>query len=84
MAIPGSSNPVSAATPQLCFRSVPVLEPVLVLPSSQYPNLRQNTANFKLNYGLAYHLELDIDAPYLSIFRALAIPGAVQGIPAWV
>jgi hypothetical protein len=41
------------------------------LQSSQYPNLRQNTANFKLNYGLPYHLELDLDAPYLSIFRAV-------------
>jgi hypothetical protein len=39
------------------------------LQSSQYPNLRQNTANFKLNYGLPYHLELDLDAPYLSLFR---------------
>jgi len=47
------------------------------LQSSQYPNLRQNTANFKLNYGLPYRLELDIDAPYLSIFRALAIPTAL-------
>jgi hypothetical protein len=46
------------------------------LQSSQYPNLRQNTANFKLNFGLPHHLELDIDAPYLSIFRALAIPTA--------
>ncbi|MGA7858569.1 MAG: transporter [Terracidiphilus sp.] len=35
----------------------------------QYPNLRQNTANFKLNYGLPYQLELDVDAPYLTIFR---------------
>jgi len=41
------------------------------LQSSQYPNLRQNTANFKLNYGLPYHLELDVDAPYLSIYRAV-------------
>jgi hypothetical protein len=40
------------------------------LQSSQYPNLRQNTTNFKLNYGLPYKLELDVDAPYLSIFRA--------------
>src|SRR6516225_2862547 len=40
------------------------------LQSSQYPNLHQNTANFKLNYGLPYHLELDVDGPYLSIFRA--------------
>jgi hypothetical protein len=37
---------------------------------SEYPNLRQNTANFRLNYGLPHGLELDLDAPYLSIFRA--------------
>jgi hypothetical protein len=43
------------------------------LQSSQYPNLSQNTANFKLNYGLPYHLELDVDAPYLSIFRAVGV-----------
>ena len=36
----------------------------------QYPNLKQNTANFRLNYGLPHHLELDIDAPYLAIYRA--------------
>ena len=36
----------------------------------QYPNLRQNTANFKLNYGLPHNLELDVDAPYLGIQRA--------------
>ena len=35
----------------------------------QYPNLRQNTANFKLNYGLPHNLELDVDAPHLAIFR---------------
>jgi len=39
------------------------------LQSSEYPDLRQNTANFKLNYGLPYKLELDVDAPYLSIYR---------------
>jgi|SRR6266702_424120 len=38
----------------------------------QYPNLRQNTANMKLNYGLPHNLELDVDAPYLSIYRAAA------------
>jgi hypothetical protein len=43
------------------------------LQSSQYPNLHQNTANFKLNYGLPYHLELDVDGPYLSIFRAIGV-----------
>jgi hypothetical protein len=36
----------------------------------QYPNLQQNTANFKLNYGLPHNLELDADAPYLAIYRA--------------
>ena len=43
------------------------------LQSAQYPDLRQNTFNYKVNYGLPYGLELDIDAPYLSIYRA---PGA--------
>ena len=40
------------------------------LQSSQFPDLRQNTANFKLNYGLPHNLELDVDAPYLAIYRA--------------
>ncbi len=37
----------------------------------QYPNIRQNTTNYKLNYGLPHNLELDVDFPYLSIFRLL-------------
>jgi len=40
------------------------------LQSSEFPDLRQNTANFKINYGLQYRLELDLDFPYLSINRA--------------
>jgi outer membrane putative beta-barrel porin/alpha-amylase len=40
------------------------------LQSSQYPNLRQNTSNGKVNYGLPHNLELDFDIPYLSIYRA--------------
>jgi len=40
------------------------------LQSSQYPDLRQNTANFRLNYGLPHNLEWDVDFPYLSIYRA--------------
>src|SRR5450755_1631019 len=36
----------------------------------QYPNVRQNTANFKLDYGLPHNLELDVDAPYVTILRA--------------
>ena len=35
----------------------------------QYPNLKQNTANFKLNYGLPHNLEVDVDFPYLAIYR---------------
>jgi hypothetical protein len=49
------------------------------LQSAQFPNLRQNTANFKLNYGLPHHLELDVDAPYLSIFRAPGQASSVGG-----
>jgi len=40
------------------------------LQSSEFPDLRQNTANFKFNYGLKHNLELDLDFPYLSIYRA--------------
>lgn len=40
------------------------------LQSTQYPDLRQNTANLKLNLGLPHRLELDLDAPYLTIERA--------------
>ena len=40
------------------------------LPSSQYPDLRQNTANIKLNFSLMRHVELDLDVPYIQIYRA--------------
>jgi hypothetical protein len=33
------------------------------LQSSEFLDLRQNTANFKLNYGLPHHLELDLTRP---------------------
>jgi hypothetical protein len=36
----------------------------------QFPDRRQNTANFKLNYGLPHSLEIDVDVPHLSIVRA--------------
>ncbi len=42
-----------------------------LLQHPQFPNLRQNTSSYRLNYGLPYNLEIDIDAPYLSIFRAV-------------
>lgn len=47
-----------------------------ILQHPQYPNLRQNTVNYKLNYGLPYNLELDVDSPYLSIYRTTGIPGS--------
>jgi hypothetical protein len=40
------------------------------LESSQFPDLRQNTANIKLNFSPLSRLELDVDAPYLAIQRA--------------
>jgi len=43
----------------------------------QYPNLKQNTANYKLNYGLPHDLELDVDVPYLAIYRAVGVPDAL-------
>ena len=45
----------------------------------QYPNLRQNTANYKLNFGLPFNLELDVDVPYLAIFRAAGVQGSSGG-----
>jgi hypothetical protein len=45
----------------------------------QYPNVRQNTANYKLNYGLPHNLEIDVDVPYLAIFRAVGSPNATGG-----
>src|ERR1051326_1830411 len=47
-----------------------------VLQHPQFPNLRQNTANYKLNYGLPYRLELDVDTPYLAIMRAVSTPSS--------
>ncbi len=46
------------------------------LQHPQFPNLRQNTVNYKLNFGLPYGLELDLDSPYLAIFRATETPGS--------
>ena len=46
------------------------------LQSSEFPDLRQNTSNFKINYGLKHDLELDLDFPYLSIYRATGTPSS--------
>ncbi|HEY1239368.1 MAG TPA: transporter [Bryobacteraceae bacterium] len=45
----------------------------------QYPNIRQNTTNYKLNYGLPFNLEVDVDVPYLAILRAVGTPNAIGG-----
>src|SRR5215469_4516363 len=46
------------------------------LQSAQFPSLRQNTSNFKVNAGLGHDLELDFDVPYISIYRAHGTPGS--------
>lgn len=46
------------------------------LQSSEYPNRRQNTTNFKLNYGFPHRLEVDFDAPLLVIQRTLSQQGS--------
>jgi hypothetical protein len=49
---------------------IEVFDEIDGLQSAQYPDLRQNTANFKINVGLPYRLEFDIDAPYILINRS--------------
>jgi hypothetical protein len=49
---------------------VEAFDEVDVLPSSHYPDVRQNTVNLKVNVGLPRGFELDVDAPYLTINRA--------------
>ena len=49
------------------------------LQSSQFPNLNQNTANFKANYGLPHNLEADVDVPYLNINRSAGNLGSSGG-----
>jgi hypothetical protein len=49
---------------------IEIFNEIDALQSAQYPDLRQNTLNYKLNYGLPYGLEVDVDAPYLAIYRA--------------
>ena len=46
------------------------------LQSAQFPDLRQNTLNYTLNYGLPHRLELDLDSPYLSIHRTASSPSS--------
>lgn len=41
-----------------------------VLQRSAFPNLKQNTADFELNYGLIENVEVGIALPVLTIFNA--------------
>jgi hypothetical protein len=51
------------------------------LQREQYPSLRQNTANVKLNFGITDRIELDVDAPYISIIRSrLNTPRRINGV----
>lgn len=53
-----------------------------LLQRSAFPNLRQNTASFELNYGLFKDIELGIEAPLLTIFndRSSSNPRNVTGL----
>jgi hypothetical protein len=41
-----------------------------ILQKALYPGKRQNTANFTFNYGVTKRIELDVNAPILTIFNA--------------
>ena len=45
-----------------------------VLQHSLYPARRQNTANFKLNYGLTERIEFNFDIPLLTIYNSRISP----------
>ena len=46
-----------------------------------YPSIRQNTTNMKLNFGLTDSIELDLDSPYISIFRSkILLPTRLNGV----
>jgi len=49
---------------------IEIFDELDALQSMQFPDLRQNTTNLKVNVGLPHGLELDVDAPYLGIERA--------------
>lgn len=51
------------------------------LHRSAFPNLRQNTADFELGYGLLDNLEIGIESPLLTIINASGTnPRTVSGI----
>lgn len=51
------------------------------LQRSSFPNLRQNTADFELDYGLFENVEIGIEAPLLTILNAPGtVPKRVSGL----
>lgn len=52
-----------------------------LLQRSSFPSLKQNTADFELDYGLLDGLELGIESPLLTIFNAAGTsPRTISGI----
>lgn len=52
-----------------------------LLQRSSFPNLKQNTADFELDYGLLEGVEIGIESPLLTIFNAAGTtPRTVSGI----
>ena len=52
-----------------------------LLQRSSFPNLKQNTADFELDYGLFEGLEIGVEAPLLTIYNAAgSIPRTVTGL----
>jgi hypothetical protein len=52
-----------------------------LLQRSSYPNLRQNTADFELDYGVYDELEIGIESPMLTIFNT---PGTIPRTPSGI
>lgn len=51
------------------------------LQRDSFPNLRQNTADFEITYGLFEHVEIGIAAPLITIFNASGpLPKTISGI----
>jgi len=52
-----------------------------LLQRSSFPSLKQNTADFELDYGLLDNLEVGIESPHLTIFNSAdTTPRLVSGI----
>src|SRR5512138_994327 len=52
-----------------------------VLQRENFPNLKQNTADFELDYGLLTHVEVGIEAPILTIISdSSLVPDRATGV----